>query len=107
MKQKKLYHKLVRDRIPDIIFEDGKMFAARQLQGEDLNRFALKKLREEVQEFVEDPCAEEAADILEILEFICERQSITKRAIAAQRQVKRIERGGFNMGYLLEWVETS
>ena len=105
MKKKKLYHKLVRDRIPEIIFESGKDFQAHQLQGSDLTRVALKKLREEVQEFVEDPCAEEAADILEVLEFICEREGIKSSAIHSSRTVKRIERGGFDMGFLLEWVE--
>ena len=52
MKQKKLYYKLVRDRIPEIITDAGKDFSVRQIRGEDLTRFALKKLREEVQEFV-------------------------------------------------------
>ena len=77
----------------------------RQLRGEDLVRGALKKLREEVQEFVENPCAEEAADIQEILDFVCERLQIAPRTVKAERVSKRVTRGGFDMGIMLEWGE--
>ena len=69
--KKVLYYKLVRDRIPEIIEETHKQFSVRELDEEEIRRFGLKKLAEEVQEFIEDPSAEEAADILEILEFVC------------------------------------
>mgnify|MGYP001249294276 CR=1 FL=1 len=67
----KIYQKLVRDRIPEIIEETGKEFSVCQMQGERLKDYAMKKLQEEVQEFVEEPSAEEAADIMEIFHFIC------------------------------------
>ena len=66
MKQKKLYHKLVRDRIPEIIENDGQNFRAHQERGTRLKDYAMRKLQEEVMEFAENPCAEEAADIVEI-----------------------------------------
>ena len=56
-------------------------------------------------EFVENPCAEEAADIMEILHFILEREGITDAQVMTAVTVKRIERGSFDMGYFLEWVE--
>lgn len=105
MKQKKLYHKLVRDRIPEIIENDGKDFAMRQERGDRLHDYAMRKLQEEVMEFVENPCAEEAADIMEILNFVCDRLGIREKSIHAERLSKRATRGAFEMGYILEWVE--
>jgi predicted house-cleaning noncanonical NTP pyrophosphatase (MazG superfamily) len=105
MKVKKIYQKLVRDRIPEIITEAGKDFSVTQLRGERLKDYGMKKLQEEVQEFVENPCAEEAADIMEIFHFVCNRLGIKDSEIMAQTTSKRILRGGFEMGYILEWVE--
>jgi len=101
----KIYQKLVRDRIPEIIEKDGKEFSVCQVRGDRLKDYAMKKLQEEVQEFVEDPCAEEAADIMEIFHFICNRIGIKDSEIMAATHAKRITRGGFEMGYILEWVE--
>jgi len=105
MKEKKLYHKLVRDRIPEIIEDAGKECAVRQERGERLKDYAMKKLQEEVQEFVENPSAKEAADIMEIMNFICHRLGIHEHTIVAEATAKRVLRGGFEMGYILEWVE--
>jgi predicted house-cleaning noncanonical NTP pyrophosphatase (MazG superfamily) len=102
---KTLHHKLVRDRIPEIIEETGKTHQTTIIDGEELRSAALKKLQEEVMEFVENPCAEEAADIMEILHFILEREGITDAQVMTAVTVKRIERGSFDMGYFLEWVE--
>ena len=103
--KKLLYYKLVRDRIPEIIEEAHKQFSVRELDEEEIRRFGLKKLAEEVQEFIEDPSAEEAADILEILEFVCRRFDVGDCEIHAERLAKRVTKGSFDKGVLLEWVE--
>jgi len=105
--KKLLYHKLVRDRIPEIIEESGKAFKIRQERGDRLKDYAMRKLQEEVMEFVENPCAEEAADIMEIMNFICYRLSIHDHTILAEATAKRVTRGGFDMGFILEWVDDS
>ena len=105
MKVKKIYQKLVRDRIPEIITEAGKDFSVTQMKGDRLRDYAMRKLQEEVMEFIENPCAEEAADIMEILHFICEQDGIRDTQVMTATTVKRIELGGFDMGYFLEWVQ--
>jgi len=102
---KTLHYKLVRDRIPEIIEEAGKTHQTTIINGEDLRVAALNKLQEEVMEFVENPSAEEAADIVEILHLTLSREGITDAQVMTAVTVKRIECGGFDMGYMLEWVE--
>jgi len=102
---KKLYNKLVRDRIPEVIAGAGKNYQVRHVSPEELKDYSFKKLREEIDEFIENPCAEEAADIMEIMSFICHRMGIREYSILAERTAKRVERGAFEMGFILEWVE--
>ena len=99
------HQKLVRDQIPRIIKESGKEFSVHQCNEEELLSFAKKKLLEEAQEFVENPSAEEAADILEILHFIAARMHISKQEICANRISKFARNGGFDKGIILEWVK--
>ena len=105
MKVKKIYQKLVRDRIPEIITEAGKDFSVCQVRGSRLKSYAMKKLQEEVTEFIEDPCAEEAADIMEIFHFICDQLEIRDLTVVAEKTAKRVSRGGFEQGIILEWVD--
>lgn len=102
---RKDYDKLVRDRIPEIIGDLGKACEVRQVDEETLRHYAFKKLREEIEEFIENPCAQEAADVMEIMNFICYRIGIRDHSIVAEATAKRVTRGGFEMGFILDWVE--
>jgi predicted house-cleaning noncanonical NTP pyrophosphatase (MazG superfamily) len=102
---KKIYQKLIRDRIPGVIADAGKSFATRKASETELMGYAMKKLQEEVQEFIEDPCAEEGADIMEIFHFICDQLEIRDSEVVAEKTAKRVTRGGFEKNLILEWVE--
>ena len=102
---KKLYYKLVRDKIPDILEEARVRFSVHQASGEDLRSYALEKLQEEVQEFITNPCGAEAADILEILYFICELEEIGPKMVMAEKTAKRVSNGSFDRGLILEWTD--
>lgn len=74
-----VYNKLVRDRIIEIIECSGKSYSSRILIRDNEYVESLEqKLREEVEEFLEEPCAEEAADILEVLECLMHQHKISQ-----------------------------
>lgn len=58
--------KLVRDKIPQIIKENGKIPVTRLLDKEEYLRELDIKLNEEVQEYQTDKSIEEMADVLEV-----------------------------------------
>ena len=102
----KEYYKLVRDKIPAIIREKGKECSCRvAIPGSEGYRTALRmKLLEEAQEFVEDPCVEELADLLEVVEAIKLAEKISDEEITDARQKKNAARGAFAKGIILEKV---
>ncbi|MBV1821012.1 nucleoside triphosphate pyrophosphohydrolase, partial [Bacteroidales bacterium MSK.15.36] len=63
----KIYNKLVRDNIPEIIEKDGKKFDIRYAQKEELISLLEAKLQEEAKEFSEDKNLEELADLMEVI----------------------------------------
>ena len=99
------YNKLVRDRIPEILDAEGKEYSIVKCEEEDILSYAKKKLLEEAMEFVENPCAEEAADIIEILKFMCSRIGVYEIQVEAAAISKYARKGGFQENYILEWVE--
>jgi len=101
----KTYNKLVRDKIPDIIKADGgkcKFHIANKK--EEFSNMLNSKLFEEVEEFIENPCAEKIADILEVIEFIGGMHSISLDEIKEVKKKKREERGSFKLKIVLDNV---
>ena len=99
-----LYDKMVRDRIPEILDAEGKEYSIVKCEDDDILAYAKKKLLEEAMEFVENPCAEEAADIIEILKFMCSRIGVYEIQVEAAAISKYARKGGFQENYILEWV---
>ena len=63
----KEYHKLVRDKIPEIIEASGKACKTEILSDEDYLKMLDAKLDEELAEYHQDQSLEELADHLEVL----------------------------------------
>ena len=63
----KVYNKLVRDKIPDIIKAEGRTVKTRVLNDEEYRVELNKKLQEEVKEYLDDNNVEELADIVEVI----------------------------------------
>jgi len=87
--------KLVRDRIPEIIRNDGKNPIIEILTNEEYLIELDKKLNEEVAEYQADKSIEEMADILEVLFSICEARGYSVEELLHVKEIKREKRGGF------------
>ena len=92
---KKLYYKLVRDKIPKIIRAKGVECKCTTC-GEDFLENLDRKLQEEVTEYLQNPCVEELADIAEVLSAILVERGISVEELKQVRQKKFDERGGFS-----------
>lgn len=101
----KKYNKLVRDRIPEVIEQDGHKAKFKTLSEKSFLTALDKKLMEEVKEYQADKSIEEMADVLEVLYAICNARGYTIDELEAKRQEKHIDRGGFEKRLFLEYVE--
>ena len=96
--------KLVRDRIPDIIREAGKSCECAVMDDDEYTQRLLDKLHEEIEEFVEDPCVEEAADIYEVFLAMLSNNCLGSDEVLAVADAKRLTHGGFNRKILLKKI---
>ena len=101
-KEKVVYHKLVRDRIPEIIKANGAECVTHVAKLDEYNRLLESKLQEEITEFLHNKCAEEIADILEVIEAIARLEGISVDEIKKVKTDKRANRGSFNKRIVLE-----
>lgn len=92
---KKIYEKLVRDRIPEIIEGTGSRCNVGTLDDEEYIRALDKKLREELDEYLADGSIEELADLLEVVRASAIARGYTLDELEAVRSRKAQERGGF------------
>ena len=98
------YHKLVRDRIPEIIASDGKTCITSVLEEADYLRLLDLKLNEELQEYQESKSMEELADLLEVIRAVIAARGSSWDEVEAIRREKAARRGGFEKRILLEVV---
>jgi predicted house-cleaning noncanonical NTP pyrophosphatase (MazG superfamily) len=101
----KIYNKLVRDRIPDVIRKSGHYPVYRILSQEEYYQGLRIKLQEEVSEFLSSDEDTEIADILEVVDAILNHRGIAKQAIDDIRSKKAKSNGQFNERIFLEKVE--
>ena len=100
----KVYNKLVRDKIPEIINNDNKKAITRILNNEEYLNELNKKLKEEVSEYFEDNNVEELADIVEVIYGILNAKNVKLEEFETIRQTKVDKRGAFQEKIFLEKV---
>lgn len=100
----KQYHKLVRDRIPEIIESDGKICDYETLSDKDYIILLDQKLNEELAEYQESKSLEELADLLEVMQAVVKARGWTMEQLESLRAEKAAKRGGFEKKLLLKEV---
>ena len=99
------YHKLVRDRIPEIIESGGKKCICTELSDEAYIAMLDAKLNEELAEYQESKSLEELADLLEVMQATVLARGYTLEELERVRAKKAAKRGGFAKRLLLEEVQ--
>lgn len=100
----KQYHKLVRDKIPEMILASGKEPICRKADREETLELLARKLEEEAAEYAASRDAEELCDVLEVIRAIAAERGIALEALEQERARKAAERGGFEKRIVLEEV---
>ncbi len=100
----KIYNKLVRDKIPEIIKNSGKQFDIHIADTSEALKLLEAKLDEEVAEFHQDKNLEELADIMEVIFALAKNLGFSEEDLLNKRLAKKEERGGFDKNIILEKV---
>lgn len=100
------YNKLVRDKIPEIIKQEGYTPVTKTLSSVEYKKELEKKLYEEYAETVEacgkERCGE-LADMLEVISALAALEGESLERIAERAEKKKLSRGGFDERiYLIE-----
>lgn len=98
------YHKLVRDRIPEIIESSGKTCITQILSNEEYLRMVDLKLDEELAEYHRDQNIEELADLMEVIYAAAMARGYTIEQLEQVRAEKATNRGAFAKKILLKEV---
>lgn len=96
------YNKLVRDNIPEYIESKGEKAATHIADDAEYWQKLKGKLQEEVNEFLHDDSIGEVADILEVIDAICEYKRYDKSELAHVKEKKATEKGKFTKRIILD-----
>lgn len=98
----KVYDKLVRDKIPEIIESSGNKCEIEVVSDEVALEYLYKKLNEEVSELLEDKNLDEIADVMEVLFSIGSKYGYSEEDILDRRNEKKDARGRFENNLILK-----
>ena len=105
----KVYNKLVRDKIPQIIQNEGKVVYYSMLDGDNLRKMLTIMLIEESRDVSEaitkEEMINELADVSEVIEAIYEAFDITDADVDLIKHKKIQEKGTYKSGAYLMCAE--
>lgn len=106
----RIYNKLVRDKIPEIIKGNGETPVTRELDLEEYKLALETKLQEECKEVIMasgEERVEEIADVIEVLRALAKLEGVQLTNVLDVAENKNIRRGAFEKRIFLEKVITA
>ncbi|QGQ95886.1 phosphoribosyl-ATP pyrophosphohydrolase [Paenibacillus psychroresistens] len=100
----KIYNKLIRDKIPQIMESKGVMYSVSELSEDEYSKKLNEKLQEELDEYLTaspSDQVEELADLVELVFALLENKGVSIEEFEEIRIKKREDRGGFEKRLLL------
>lgn len=101
----KLYNKLVRDNVPEIMKAQGANPEVRILDDAEYKKFLRLKLVEEAGETnaakTREDMVKELGDVWEVIEALMHNEGISPQEVQVLKQKRREERGGFLKRFFL------
>lgn len=101
----RIYNKLVRDNIPEIIKNKGETPCVSVLDDKNFNKQLRKKLKEEVREYLMDEDIEELADIIEVIEALAIHKGSSLEKVFEIKENKAKKNGKFEKKLFLKKVK--
>ena len=101
----KVYNKLVRDKIPEIIEKNNQKGEFEILNNREFLKQLHVKLQEEVKEYLESNEIEELADLEEVVRSILKARNIKYEEFEKIRMEKVSKRGSFEKKIFLKSVQ--
>ncbi|SFU75225.1 nucleoside triphosphate pyrophosphohydrolase [Butyrivibrio sp. M55] len=99
-----IHNKLVRDKIPEIIKNDGRRCETEILSDDEYLAMLDSKLDEELNEYHKDQNIEELADLMEVIYAVAEARGYTLEQLESVRKEKAEKRGTFKEKIFLKTV---
>lgn len=101
------YNKLIRDRIPDVMDENGAEYKVKKLNQKQFRKELLKKVGEEASALpnlkIKKDILKEIADVIAVIDEIKTEFNINEREIKNELKKAHNKKGGFNERLYLYW----
>lgn len=95
--KKKIYNKLVRDKIPEIIEKEGKACETEIFSDTEYLKMVDAKLDEELVEYHKDQNIEELADLIEVIYAVAKARGYSIEELEEVRITKADEHGYYKV----------
>ena len=107
---RKNYNKLIRDRIPELIEQDGRQYKIKVMPEEEYRQRLAQKLIEEATEAAQSldsipDLTKEIADLYEVIDSLIAAYNLDRQQILDLQTHRRTTRGGFTKRLNLLWTD--